>query len=131
MSRTYTTQFLCDYDMRLYPFDTQTCHMNFILDIIGNEFVYLSVDFLDYIGPLDLTQYFVRDKTMHVADISNSRGVQVSFVFGRKLLSVMLTIYLPTVMLNIMGHITVYFKPFFFEAVITVNLTVMLVLTTM
>merc|ERR1712130_682005 len=30
-----------------------------------------------------------------------------------------------------MGHITVYFKPFFFEAIITVNLTVMLVLTTM
>ena len=42
-----------------------------------------------------------------------------------------LTVYVPTVLLNTMGHITVYFKPFFFEAIITVNLTVMLVLTTM
>ena len=50
---------------------------------------------------------------------------------GRRILSNILTVYLPTVLLNIMGHVTVYFKPFFFEAIITVNLTVMLVLTTM
>ena len=50
---------------------------------------------------------------------------------GRRILSSILTVYLPTVLLNVMGHVTVYFKPFFFEAIITVNLTVMLVLTTM
>ena len=32
---------------------------------------------------------------------------------------------------NFTGHATNYFKPFFFEAVISVNLTVMLVLATM
>ena len=58
-------------------------------------------------------------------------GVRVMVVFGRRLLSNILTVYVPTVLLNTMGHITVYFKPFFFEAIITVNLTVMLVLTTM
>ena len=42
-----------------------------------------------------------------------------------------MTIYMPTILLNIIGHSTNYFKPFFFEAVVTVNLTVMLVLTTM
>ena len=42
-----------------------------------------------------------------------------------------LTIFFPTVLLNIIGHVTSYFKPFFFEAVVTVNLTAMLVLTTM
>merc|ERR1719397_40295 len=33
--------------------------------------------------------------------------------------------------MNIVGHSTMYFKPFFFEAQVSVNLTVMLVLTTM
>ena len=32
---------------------------------------------------------------------------------------------------SIMGHSSVYFQRFFFEAIITVNLTVMLVLTSM
>merc|ERR1712168_1546059 len=50
---------------------------------------------------------------------------------GRRLLGVFLTVYFPTVLLNLIGHSTNYFKSFFFEAVITVNLTSMLVLTTM
>ena len=41
------------------------------------------------------------------------------------------TVYIPSVLLNIIGHITNYFKPFYFESVIGVNLTVMLVLTSM
>ena len=46
---------------------------------------------------------------------------------GRRLLGNLLTIFLPTILLNIIGHSTNYFKPFFFEAVVSVNLTVMLV----
>ena len=38
-----------------------------------------------------------------------------------------LTVYIPTVLLIVISHITNYFKDFFFEAVVTVNLTVMLV----
>ena len=34
-------------------------------------------------------------------------------------------------LLNIIGHITHYFKPFFFESALAVNLTGMLVLTSM
>ena len=50
---------------------------------------------------------------------------------GRRLLGTILTVFLPTVLLNLLGHSANYFKDFFFEAAVTVNLTVMLVLTTM
>ena len=50
---------------------------------------------------------------------------------GRRLLSIILTVFAPTVILNIVGHASNYFKEFFFEAVISVNVTAMLVLTTM
>ena len=43
----------------------------------------------------------------------------------------MLTKYVPTFLLIIIVHSTNYFKDFFFEAVVTVNLTSLLVLTTM
>ena len=91
----------------------------------------LSNGSLEYWGPVELAQYFVRSTVMQEFEYRDRGGVRVLVVFGRRLLSNILTVYVPTVLLNTMGHITVYFKPFFFEAIITVNLTVMLVLTTM
>ena len=55
----------------------------------------------------------------------------VSIYLGRRLLSILTTVFIPSLLLNIIGHITNYFKPFYFESAIAVNLTVMLVLTSM
>ena len=43
----------------------------------------------------------------------------------------LLTTYLPTLLILCIVYITNFFKPFFFEAVVTVNLTALLVLTTL
>ena len=51
------------------------------------------------------------------------KGVSVTIVLGRKILNEMLTTYLPTTLLVIIVHSTNYYKDFFFEAVVTVNLT--------
>ena len=50
---------------------------------------------------------------------------------GRNLLTILLTIFVPTVLLNMISYSTNFFNPFFFEASVTVNLTAMLVLTTL
>ena len=42
-----------------------------------------------------------------------------------------MTIYLPTVLILCIVYATNFFKEFFFEAVVTVNLTALLVLTTL
>ena len=42
-----------------------------------------------------------------------------------------LTTYLPTVLLILITYATTLFKQFYFEAALTVNLTVMLVMTTL
>jgi hypothetical protein len=131
MSRFYETEFLCLYDMAWYPFDTQTCTLDFSIDVTATAFVRLETGSLDYTGPVELTQYFVRQTVMRNFTSEDQRGVRVFVVLGRGLLGNILTVYVPTILLNLMGHVTVYFKPFFFEAIITVNLTVMLVLTTM
>ena len=117
--------------MAWYPFDSQTCRLDFVLGASAAAFVQLVNGSLKYVGPVELAQYFVRSTIMQQFDYEDRSGVRVLVVFGRRLLSNILTVYVPTVLLNTMGHITVYFKPFFFEAIITVNLTVMLVLTTM
>ena len=132
LSRFYKTNFICDFDMAWYPFDTQKCSMNFVVDEGSQRFVDLSVLNLEYSGPLDLTQYFIKKKTF--TEKTEANGMKIVFVdiyLGRRLLSIILTVFAPTVILNIVGHSSNYFKEFFFEAVISLNVTVMLVLTTM
>ena len=49
----------------------------------------------------------------------------------RRILNSILTVYLPTVLVLTIVYATNYFKEFFFEAVVSVNLTSLLVLTTL
>ena len=46
-------------------------------------------------------------------------------------MSSLLTVYLPCILICMVSFSTNYFKAFFFEAIVTVNLTALLVLTTM
>ena len=52
-------------------------------------------------------------------------------IFKRRLTNELLTTYLPSLLLLLMSYATTFFKPFYFEAAVTVNLTVMLVTTTL
>ena len=49
----------------------------------------------------------------------------------RRLLSMALTTFLPTILINIIGHMSNYFRKDFFEGLMAMNVTVMLVLTTL
>ena len=57
-------------------------------------------------------------------------GVQVSIQMKRKITSEMMTTYFPSILLTAITFATTFFKPFFFEAALGVNLTTMLVMTT-
>ena len=98
---------------------------------MASTFNELEVDILKYSGPTELTQYFVKSYNMTKAKFDQFEGIRVHVVLGRRVLSNFLTIYLPTILLNVIGHTSIFFKPFFFEAIVSVNLTVKLVLTTM
>ena len=51
-------------------------------------------------------------------------------VMKRKIMSEMMTTYFPSLLLLMITFATTFFKPFFFEAALSVNLTTMLVMTT-
>ena len=70
-------------------------------------------------GEKELMQYSV--KAMDIQE--TPRGINVEIVFGRKILNELLTTFLPTSLLILIVHSTNYCKDFFFEAVVTVNLT--------
>ena len=57
--------------------------------------------------------------------------MDLEIIMKRKIINELLTTYLPTVFILCIVYATNFFKPFFFEAVVTVNLTSQLVLTTL
>ena len=101
------------------------------------SYIDLIKEELLFTGQKEMSSYFLRDiqflqKEVDEEDKYNEGTfVQCSITLGRRLLSLITTVYLPTLLLNVIGHITHYFKPFFFESALAVNLTVMLVLTSM
>ena len=132
MSRFYKTSYICNFDMRWYPFDTQVCSMEFVIEESIKEIVDIVIGNLTYSGPLELTQYFIKKRIFSKrTDGQEMKVTFVSIFLGRRLLSIILTVFVPTLILNVVGHASNYFKEFFFEAVISVNVTAMLVLTTM
>ena len=131
VNRVYDVDLICTYAMEYYPFDIQTCTVDMVIHGNTAKFVNLLPGSINYTGRADFSQYFVMGVTIYSADIVDKRGVKVSIQLGRQLLGTILTVYVPTILLNIIGHATNYYKDFFFEAVVSVNLTCMLVLVTM
>ena len=60
----------------------------------------------------------------------DKRGISIVVILKRKITSEMMTTYFPTLLLTAITFATTFFKPFFFEAALSVNLTTMLVMTT-
>ena len=54
----------------------------------------------------------------------------MQIVLRRKVMSEVMTTYFPSILLMLITFATTFFKPFFFEAALSVNLTTMLVMTT-
>ena len=67
----------------------------------------------------------------HYYSDMHSDGLKMEIVFKRRLTNELLTTYLPSFLLLLISYATTLFKPFYFEAAVTVNLTVMLVTTTL
>ena len=57
-------------------------------------------------------------------------GLKMSISMRRKITSELMTTYFPSLLLTTITFATTFFKPFFFEAALSVNLTTMLVMTT-
>ncbi len=133
ISRVYGTEFICEFHMANFPFDTQRCDVVVIMKGNTGKFVDMVEGALRYMGPIDLTQYFIRRVAIKEDSVGREgeKAVRVSIVFGRRVLATILTTYLPTLLLCIVCFSTNHFDAFFFEAIVTVNLTSLLVLTTL
>ena len=120
-SQVYSIKFDCEYQMAWYPFDIQTCSMEMVFDGVLDNYADLLAGKLQFSGERELTQYYVRSFQIKQDLIQNSAAVIVSVTLGRRLLGTFLTIFFPTILLNVIGYATNFFKEFFFEVLCHLN----------
>jgi len=128
MTRFYNQRFLCDYEMGWYPFDVQRCRLTLAMRRVFDPFTQLVAGDLRYKGPPSLTKYEVLSTEMEVVQAGGVEAIQVTVTLGRKLLGVLLNVFVPTTILTLIGFSTNFYKDAYFESVIAINLTSMLVL---
>ena len=78
---------------------------------------------------LDMVLFAITDYDLvHAKD--NGEGIRMTITLKGKIMSEILLTYFPSLLLMMITYATTFFKPFFFEAALSVNLTTMLMMTT-
>ena len=86
---------------------------------------------LNMLENVDLTLFTIKRWNLDVKNKAKRRdGIWMTVSLKRKITSEMMTTFLPSLLLMIITYATTFFKPVYFEAALTVNLTNMLVMTT-
>ena len=124
---SWTTDYICNFEYKWYPFDTQSCHIH--QKILGNNIKLRPVKIV-YTGSSDIGKYYFREMHYCQVDREGRSGLFTDFIISRPLTSNCLTIFLPTAMLLLISQMVTTFNKTYLEMVIEVNATLLLVLTT-
>ena len=105
----------------------------------------LVPDNLDLTTPTELSQYSITKWILVFAngkiklsminiiqlkiETNENDGVKMEITFKRRLTNEIMTTFIPSAFLILISYSTLYFKQFYFKAVVTINLTTLLVAT--
>jgi len=139
MTRKYSTEFECVFELQYYPFDIQRCHMEFQMSGVTEKYMSFAINTfgVEYIGRKKLTEFRVESIEYEIEHTPEELRSSTYSRFGIKMklrrISVyhILNIYLQTALLNMTACLTLFFDVTKFNERIMVTLTVMLVVATL
>ena len=126
MNQTYTHQFQCLFDLKNYPFDRQICSIEMTTTNLDAPTMRLNPKQLWVEQNPEMNLFYMGRWDFGYKE----NGLRLRIFLKRKIENEMLTTFLPSLLLLMITFATTFFKPFFFEAALSVNLTTMLVMTT-
>ena len=110
---------------------SQVCTIDMVMGRLDLKTVTLIPDQLLMKENVDMTLFTITDWSfVYRNDIGPDAGIIMKIVLKRKITNELMTTYLPSILLILITFATTFFKPIYFEAALSVNLTTMLVLTT-
>ena len=122
----FVVDFLCNFHMATFPFDTQDCSAELEVGK-GRQFVELFAQDMEYIGEKNVMDYIITE----TKDYKKENKIVFKISLGRSLLSVILTTMLPTIILLLVTLSTNYYNEQHFKTTISVNLISMLSMVTL
>ena len=130
-----TTKLTCNFALEQYPFDTQKCYIGIALQGPAGLSMEVLPEKIVYRGRnrSKLQQYEVKNvRLMKRSGPDLGNGVIVLIQLKRRAQGLLLTTYLPTIMMNVITQSTMYIdRDQFFETIMTTNITCMTVLASL
>ena len=109
----------------------QVCTIDMIVGTLDLKTVTLSPDMMWLEEYKDMTLFQITHHELRHTNASNpDQGLRMLIVMKRKIMSEIMTTFFPSILLTLITFATTFFKQIHFEASLSVNLTTMLVLTT-
>ena len=129
-----TLKLVCSFNLGDYPFDSQTCMIGVALQGPASLSMKLKAEGVTITRErnCDLLQYEVGEVTIKEKEHPDLKGVLISINLKRRIDGLLITTYLPTVMMNIINQATMYIdRDKYFESIMTTNITCMTVLASL
>ncbi|XP_071539015.1 uncharacterized protein [Panulirus ornatus] len=132
VSRKYATVYACQFDLTLYPFDSQYCDVH--LQIVSGQVSFLDVhpsSSVEYLGSHVLNEYQIGEVKVLLGKNYLPGEARVRVPMTRLYGNSILTIYIPSLILMIISYLTLFFRTSIFDVRVMVALTALLVLATL
>ncbi|XP_059081415.1 uncharacterized protein LOC131879190 [Tigriopus californicus] len=132
MTREYYEDYACQFDLQYYPFDTQVCNLEFVIQGLPEQYVKLELDHkgVEFVGTRSLVEYDIQMEDIELKTIENKSAVAVRVIFRRRMEFHVTNTFLQTFILIGIGYMSLHFDVDNFSDRIMVTLTTMLVIAT-
>ena len=116
-------KFTCLFDnIRFYPFGEQVCSLKFYLEGADSNLTNINPREILNKGQTEFGQYVIKSWTME-EEFNRRKNIKVSLVLSRKIRSIFMVTYLPTILMNLVNQATNYIKSEdHFSLVYTINM---------
>ena len=112
-----TVKWVCDFDLRWYPFNIQKCTMEFYSSRSSIKIIPSSVK---YLGLKELPLHSVKDVIICPVTINGMSGTVVEVFLGRPLFGTILTVFMPNCILMVLSQVSRVFGQEHLEMVIDI-----------
>ncbi|XP_045582905.2 uncharacterized protein [Procambarus clarkii] len=133
LSRKYSTTFICDFDLMLYPFDVQFCDMR--LQMLSGSKDFLNFEETNssaaYYGSAVLLEYQVQQPKLVYEHSGEFSVMKVRLWLQRRSGYAILNIYMPSIIILAICYLTLFLRPHALDVRLMTTLTSLLVLATL
>ena len=110
LSRKFNEKFKCDFNLKYFPFDTQSCMIMINANNKVKHFIQLTPVHLYYSGPKDLQNFEVIDWHAEIDTTDSDVHIRAKIVLKRKVAQLMVTVYFPSLCIMVIAQVNKLLK---------------------